>query len=78
MTGSGFDYPMHVNDDTGSTSWDAACLHLLHLMHSTALRTKDDILIPDITSYASRGCPPALLAEMWRTLADPPPTSRRN
>mgnify|MGYP003109616780 FL=1 len=58
--------------DTASTTWDAACLHLLHLMHETALRTKDDVLVPDIHRYTSRGCPPILLAEMWRTLAAPP------
>lgn len=73
MTGPGFDTPLH---DTASTSWDAACLHLLHLMHETALRTKDNVLVPDITTYASRGCPPILLAEMWRTLADPRPAER--
>ena len=76
MTGPGFDTPLHIKDDTGSTTWDAACLHLLHLMHETALRTQDNVLVPDIHRYTSRGCPPALLAEMWRTLADPQ-SSRR-
>lgn len=58
-------YPL-VTDDTGITSWDAACLHLLQVLSETALRTKDDVLIPDIHRYASRGCPHRLLAEMWR------------
>jgi hypothetical protein len=68
---AGCDNPLFVPDDTASTSWDAACMQLLHLMHETALRTKDNVLIPDIHLYTSRGCPPMLLVEMWRTLADP-------
>lgn len=60
------DYVPEVPDDTASTSWDHACLHLLSLMHGSALQTDTGAIVPDIHRYVSRGCPSRLLAAMWR------------